>query len=466
MVSAELLGKHSHHAAGVNVHVWRRSCGIYLARGYWEGRQFGQSLGLDPDQAESRLIEILGEITRGTFVPPSEARKRPRRSGSIPLLTLRELVERCLQEKRDLRGSDTAGDYEDRLTPAVQFAESPQMRRRYPHARDIDRTFALELRTWAFNLQVSRNGHPLSKQRRISTNHVRNILGTLSMVLNWAKRPEIGLLPLDFVNPFNFEIVGPRVRRDPLAPPKVPMELRIRMIQLMDPWQLCSFALAFTLPQRPEEHCGLLISDVFPELRELLFATRMGGDDFTKARQSFRAPYPPQLDPIVCRLINSRPEGPLLLRRTIFDRRRRPEVAVKNSPQVAQEFNGMLLRARPGEVRTEQDRKAVFRRLLSRMGGADPGKLAEEFKSLLADVDADAAASVRLYDLRGSISTEMKRAGVDIVFRRYVTGRSLNAEIMACYETQSLQDDMEVYFEHIQPLLDAIAGRAELLGIH
>ena len=74
-------------------------------------------------------------------------------------------------------------------------------------------------------------------------------------------------------------------------------------------------------------------------------------------------------------------------------------------------------------------------------------------------------AGARFYDLRGSVTTDLKDARVDLLLRKYFTGHSLDAEIMSRYETIKLHADMAAYFRHIQPLLNAIRARAQYLGI-
>jgi hypothetical protein len=81
----------------------------------------------------------------------------------------------------------------------------------------------------------------------------------------------------------------------------------------------------------------------------------------------------------------------------------------------------------------------------------------------LAHVEVPAGA--RFYDLRASASTDLKDARVDPLIQKYVTGHSLDLDIMSRYVSLHLHDDMRVYFQHIQPLLDAIARRAVELGL-
>jgi len=77
----------------------------YLARGSYERERFGETLGQDPTTATSRLRKLLTEIEDGSYLRPSEARHRLLSNGKVPRLTLRQLVEEFLLEKRKTRGN-------------------------------------------------------------------------------------------------------------------------------------------------------------------------------------------------------------------------------------------------------------------------------------------------------------------------------------------------------------------------
>jgi hypothetical protein len=141
MVRAELMGSHSHHTTdGVRVHVWQRA-GHFLARGSYRGQRFGETLGRDVAEATARLRRLLGEIEDGSYLRPTEARRRPLSRGSVPRLTLRQLSNEYLSDRRRLRGQRTAATYRARLLPVLEFAERPAIRQRWPLAWSIDREF-------------------------------------------------------------------------------------------------------------------------------------------------------------------------------------------------------------------------------------------------------------------------------------------------------------------------------------
>jgi hypothetical protein len=123
MLRAELMGRHTHRTLnGVEVHIWRRG-GKFLARGSIRKRRFGETLGAEIIEAESRLRRILSEIEHGTYLAPTEARQRPLKHGPPPRLDFRQLVDRYLSIMRPLRGKKTAADYRARLLPVIEYCE-------------------------------------------------------------------------------------------------------------------------------------------------------------------------------------------------------------------------------------------------------------------------------------------------------------------------------------------------------
>jgi hypothetical protein len=465
MRRAELLGQHTHRTAnGVEVHIWRRGR-RYLVRGRYGKQPFGKTLDADRAVATKELFRLISAIEDGTFQRPSEERRRPLKHGPVPRLNFRDLADRYVQFVRKLRGKSTARDYFSRLVPAIEFAESKENRARWPLVIDIDgcTEFAMGLRSYVMNRTVSRNGHPAAAPRRTSARQVRNVLSTVAAMLNAARQPDLHLLPITFANPVTPRIIGERPQRDLLAPAPLPLDVRTAVVAVMDRWQLLHLSWSLVLPPRPEELAGLLLADVLPERRELLFASRWGGDDFNKARQSFRLPYPPEFDLLVRHLMDGRAAGPLMRHRTVMDRRRPASLHAGSMEEVDACFDATLARAKPGEVETAADRKRLFRGMLRRMGGVSDDGMAKEFQRLLGEVRPDVRA--RFYDLRGSVLTDMSQAKVDPLLRKYMTGRSLSREVMAHYESHALHSGTAAYFEHIRPLLSAIATHAKELGI-
>ena len=463
MVAAALLGRHVHETVdGRGVQVWVRN-GKYLARGRHGGHAFGQSLGAGAKEATAALRRLLVQLEDGTFRAPSEARKRQLKSSRTPRNSIRQLCDAFLVEKRKLRGKQTADNYRNRLTPLIEFSERPDALREWPLAADINRDFVVRFRTFLHERKVTRNGRAAATEKPLSPGQIFNILDCARTMFSWARRPEVQQIPSTCGNPFTDDLVDHRPRKDPLRPVVFPLDVRIRLTALMDPWQLCQLGIALVLPLRPEDYTGLLISEVDFTNRLLYLGTRLDGWDFNKGQQSFRVPFPPELEPLFRRCADGRSHGPLLRQRTIVDRRRHAKLLVDSIEQIRDSFTRAMAGAKPGEIQGKQDGKRLFRRLLRAMGGVSPNSLGKEFDSLVAHAEVPAGA--RFYDLRGSASTDLKDAKVDPLIQKYVTGHSLEADIMSRYVSLRLHDDMQAYFQHIQPLLNAIARRAKELGL-
>jgi len=463
MVRAELLTEHTHQTVcGQRVHVWIRNK-KYLARGRYQGRYFGQNLGADVRDAEAALRRLLVQLEDGTFQPPSEARKRMLKAGSVPRNSVRLLCDAFLRDTRSRKGKRTARDYQNRLTPLIEFAEQPDNSKRWPLAAMINREFAVEFRAFLHQCTVPRNGHPGAADRPMSPGQIFNVLDCVRTLFHWAKRPDVNQLPAAYVIPFTREVVGMRPKKDPLRPAVFPLERRIELVGLMDGWQLCQFAIALVLPLRPEDCTGLLVSEVDFTRRVLRFGTRMHGWDCNKGQQSFRAPFPEEIAPLLRVCAAGRTDGPLLRKRTVVESRRQPRIMVDSAEEILALFQQALAAAKPGEIQAAHDGKELFRRLLRDMGGVSPDTLAKEFKTLAAAVGAPPGA--RFYDLRGSVNTDMNRAGVSHLFQLYVTGHAVDTQILSRYVSLDLDQEMQTYFRHIKRLLESVQVRAVQLGL-
>lgn len=189
----------------------------------------------------------------------------------------------------------------------------------------------------------------------------------------------------------------------------------------------------------------------------------MCGWDCSKGQQSFRVPFPLQAAPLLRACVDGRLDGPLLRQRSVVELRRQPRINVNSAEEIQARFERALATAKPGTIQAAHDGKELFRRLLRDMGGVSPDTLAKEFKSLLKSVTAPADG--RFYDVRGSVNTDMNRARVSHLFQLYVTGHSLDTEILSRYVSLELGSEMETYFRHIGTLLDSIQARAVQLGL-
>jgi integrase len=459
MLRAELLGRHSFATPrGKAVHIWIRD-GQYLARGRWEGRQFGKALGSDTRAAEGELHTLMAELDAGTFLCPSEARHRPLRRTSTPRLTIRQLVDEFLAEKRRLKGQATADTYSSRLSHVLAFADDPTVRRRWPLAGDIDRDFAVELRSFLYSRKVTPNGRPGATTKPMSARQIYNVLDCLRSVLHWGTRPAVGKLPAAFVNPMTPDVVGKPAAKDPVRPVKLNPDDLATLVGAMDAWQLCHLGLMCLLPCRPEEFAGLLVGDTDVIRRTLTVGTRLGGSDFTKARTSFTIPYPPTVDALVRALVGGRVEGPLFRTRPEFARSLRS--SFRSPDDLAAGFDASLAGHAKDAVHTEQDRKVMFRKFLIANGGVSPDKLGKEFQDLAR---GRSRKPVKLYDLRHAVTQMMKDARMPHIDLLYLTSHSAG-DIINSYAGVNPVAAMAAYFATVPQLLRAIALRAVELDI-
>lgn len=463
MIRTELMGGHTHATQdGVQVHVWKRG-DTYLARGSYERERFAETLGQDATSATSRLRKLLTEMEDGSYLRPSEARHRLLSNGKVPRLTLRQLVEEFLQEKRKTCGKQTAGDYRSRLCPVLDFAELPVNWQRWPLAMNIDRRFAVDLRASILQLRTTRNGRPGGRPRPVSARQVINIMEATRTVLSWAARADVRKLPVAWVNPFTPEIVGTPPSKDPFRTDPLPLDRRVGLVQHMDAWHLCQLVLSLTLPLRPDEAAGLLVGDVDFQNGWLEFGAHLPACNFTKEQIAFRLPFPSEIEPLLRRCIGGRLDGPLLRNRRAFG-----QFAQETDLQadVKSCFDERLLDEQRDAVQTDHDRKLLFRRFLRELGGVTVEALAREFKKLLAVTEVDGTAcGPTLYTLRSSVTTTMSRdAKLPHLELRYLTSHS-TADILTTYTSLDIIGAMGLYFEKVRPLLTAIAYRATELGI-
>ena len=410
MVPATLHGAHEHQTTcGKRVQIWHRG-DRYLARGRHNGRQFGETLSGDQKEAASGLRRLLVSIEDGTFQPASERRRLPVKTGSAPRLSVRELCERFLTGMRQLRGKKTFQDYRVRLVPLIELTEHPDVKRRYPLAVDVDRDFAIVLRTTLHSRMVTRNGHPGAVEKRVSPRQIYNVLDCVRTLFNWTKKLDVNLLPISFVNPFSKEIVGEKAQKDPLRPIPIPLEQRVKLVKLMDAW-----------------------------------------------------PFPSAIEPLLRRCVAGRADGPLLRRRAIFAGRSQPNSIVNSVADVVAHFDTALQRSPEGEVQAAQDSKRLFRRVLREMGGVSEDELAREFKRILAKVTRSNLK--RFYDLRASCCSDLERSGVSHLVQRYVTGHTTD-DILFEYNSLDPVSEMQKYFVSIELLFTTMTQRGSELGLH
>ena len=460
MVKTELFGRHTHNTASGNaVNIWIRG-GRFLARGRVGGQAFGETLGKNKVEAESRLHKLLAELDDETYIRPSEIDKRILPKHTNPRLTFRELAHTYLEEKRSLRGKRTAQTYYSRLVPVLVFAEHADSRRQWRLARDIDRQFAIDLRKILFQYSTTPNGRKGATPKPMSPRQVFNVLDCLRGVFNWASTPSVGKLPLGWANPLTEDIVGSCPGKDPCRPVKMPLNAVTPAIAAMDKWELCHLGLLFVLPPRPGEFAGLLIADVDFYNCCLKFGTRLGGNDFTKGRQSFVVPFPLEVEPLLRALVGGRTEGPLFRIPAEFARALRSEFV--SQEDVAVKFDDWLAALPRDSVYTEQDRKTEFRRFLVKHGGVSPDYLARAFKTLLKRAMGTTRGT--LYDMRHAVTQAMKDSRMPHLDLRYLTSHT-TSDILNEYTSIDVVGAMAQYFATIPNVLKAITERVESLGL-
>jgi integrase len=459
MVPAELMGSHTHSTlAGVEVHVWKRGP-KFIVRGRIQGQPFGKTIGESAAEATARLRQILNDIENGSYVRPSEARKRPLSSAMVPRLTLRQLVDEFLAEKRRVRGQQTAGDYKARLMPVLAFAEQAESTKRWRLAMDVDREFIAKLRGYLFEYRTTRNGRSGGQPKALSDRQISNVLQTLRTLFIWARDPAVRKLPADWLNPLTRDLVGSRPSKDPLREDKLPLDTRIKLVGRMDRWQLCHLVLSLVLPLRPDEAAGLLVSDVNFVRGWLEFGERFTDVNFTKEATAFKLPFPDELKPILQACIAGRAEGPLLRSRRAFEE---GGAGVTSSNELRRVYDQALGEQPRNSIQSAHDRKLLFRGVLRDLGGVPEDEMAKEFKRLVSSLGINNGAT--FYTLRSSVTTAMKDAHLPHLELRYLTSHSTN-DILNEYATLDPVAAMKKYFESIAPLLSAITDRARELGL-
>jgi integrase len=461
MVSATLMGSHTHTTlTGVEVHVWIRR-NTYLARGRVEGRSFGETLGSDASEATARLRQILTEIEHGSFLRPSESRKRKVGGGRTPRLTVRQLISAFIAAKRKQRGRQTATDYGSRLRPVLDFAEQPAGKKRWPLAADIDRDFVLALKSFLAQYTTTRNGRAGGTPKLLSSRQAVNVLECLRAMLAWARDPRVNRLPAEWVMPLTHELVGTPPAKDPFREDKLPLQIRAGMVGHMDRWQLCQLSLSLVLPLRPDEAAGLLVGDVNFGEGWLEFGERLRECNFTKGRTAFKVPFPDEMRCVLRACIGDRAEGPLLRSRAAFEGSRQAE-SIESLEHLTRLYQEELLRQPSGAVQADHDRKSLFRGLLRRLGGVAEDAMNKEVKKVLAALGVSNGAT--LYTLRSSVTTAMHRANLPHLEMRYLTGHT-TSDILNESVTLDPVGAMRQYFGTIRPLLKTIADRARELGL-
>ena len=443
---AVINGVDRHVAAdGTAVSIYRRG-EQYMARGRYAGRQFGARLGATESEAAVNLRGLLHDLDCGVFVPPSQKRFQLVRKRQVNLnIDFRSLVDQFLTHVGRKNGQKTKTAYLDRLRTVLEFEDKPENRRRWPKASSIDGDFVTELQNW---LRITpfqdKSGQPRFRKEKT----VRNILEALRTCLNWARRPENRLLPVDYLMPVTQDILGKEAAKDVFRPNPLSEADKIKIIQRATNNELTVIALFILLADRADELAGLCIEDVDLNRRHLLFGINNSDMNFTKGRTAFRIPYTPKLDGLINHLIAGRTEGPLI-RQVSYQNKEDNQ-----SPDLVAAWQAEAAK-NPTKARTVNDKKALFREIMRRSGGASSDYIGKLFAKV-----AKRAGFVNIQPgfCRDSATHLMERSGMSFLSARYLTSHTTN-DIMNNYTGLDIEGDMAKYFATIPNLVQAIADR-------
>lgn len=179
----------------------------------------------------------------------------------------------------------------------LAFVERSEVTRRWPAAHLIDTDFINRLKQFLLHRQTTRNGRANGRPRALTTRQC----GT-----SWSAygRP-------CFANPVLVAAVGGGAAKDP--PPGQPAADggKVKLVGVMDVWQLTHVGPLLVLPLRPEDLCGVPVGEVDHTRHAITFGTRVGGDDGTKCGLALTLLYPRELAPLFRANAADRVEGPL-----------------------------------------------------------------------------------------------------------------------------------------------------------
>ena len=446
MLKSSINGQGAFGAAdGTKVSIYRRG-NQFMGRGRFNGRQFGQQLGKTEGEAAVKLRSVLHELDNGIFIPPSHQRKQAvRRRVANVSLDLRELVNQFLNHVGKTKGAKTKTTYLDRLRPILEFEDTKENRRRWPKASSIDGDFVTELLAW---LRITpfqdKSGQPRFRKEKT----VRNILEALRTCLNWARRPENRLLPVDYLMPVTQDILGKEAAKDVFRPNPLSEADKIKIIQRATNNELTVIALFILLADRADELAGLCIEDVDLNRRHLLFGINNRDMNFTKGRTAFRIPYAPKLDGLINHLIAGRTEGPLI-RQVSYQNKEDNQ-----SPDLVAAWQAEAAK-NPTKARTVNDKKALFREIMRRSGGASSDYIGKLFAKV-----AKRAGFVNIQPgfCRDSATHLMERSGMSFLSARYLTSHT-TSDIMNNYTGLDIEGDMAKYYAMVPNLIEAISDR-------
>jgi site-specific recombinase XerD len=173
-------------------------------------------------------------------------------------------------------------------------------------------------------------------------------------------------------------------------------------------------------------------------------------------------PLPQELIELWRIMATDRTDGPLFRTRADWNGQKRRRLSFASADEFAALCQKEIGQARADDVATEQDRKALIRQLLRKCGAITTDGISRELRQLFSA--AGLREPLRPYDVRAAVTTDMHDAGLRHLEMRYLTEHSVN-DILNEYTSLKPVEEMEKYFQHIEPLLAAVRRRAVELRI-
>ncbi|MGH7207802.1 MAG: hypothetical protein ACREIL_00305, partial [Nitrospiraceae bacterium] len=178
-------------------------------------------------------------LEQGIYRRPSDPSRRKTERRQVPKATLRRIVVGYCADVARRCGKKTSRRYRNHLEHVLAYAKQPQVAKKYPLARDIDREFGLGLVEFLGQRQIPRNGRRGSRGGLMSTNSIRESIRSLSAALKFAAQPDVGLLPREFSSDFFKELAKPKPGKDPLRLIALTIEVRSHLVAAMDEYHTC-----------------------------------------------------------------------------------------------------------------------------------------------------------------------------------------------------------------------------------
>ncbi|MCA9018396.1 MAG: tyrosine-type recombinase/integrase, partial [Planctomycetaceae bacterium] len=308
--------------------------------------------------------------------------------------------------------------------PLLEFIERPEFQKSFSLPSRVTSDFAQQFVRYLRGRNVTRNGKSGGKTHPMSRKHQENCFTTIRTLFNWGRKPEQSLLPAAMMNPFMPELLGAKTTKDPLRENKIPLNIRIALVEQMDRQELLNLSFPLVLPIRPDELCAAFVEDL--DLSQEFWRIETKGDDwyFTKGRTSFTLPLPPVLVRIGQILVREHRFGPLFRVFGPTSSKAPHDSAADDGPSFGK---SLLTKLNEDDVKRSlppQDRKAAFLQAMAAAGGLSTDYLRKQWRRLFRLVNLP--DSVRPYDLRGAVSTDMHQAGIRHLELRYLTGHTSN----------------------------------------